>query len=244
MSWKPSVPMDDPVPGVADFVKWDDGEIKELVILNDQPITYTLHWISGQPEPCKGPGCGACQMGIRPSRRYVVWVQTGNDQLLWEMAMLTWRDLATIAEMQGALRGLHLRVKRTGTGRDTRYTLVPIGLVGESELPDEPELSLDLVQPTSGSGNGNSTSDFTNLGAVRADPRGAAAYLKSLCQSLGTTPLGFTAQVAERYGKKWAELGAPGRLHTAIIEAEKALMATDTSTATGGDDWDLEELLG
>jgi len=55
------------------------------------------------------------------------------------MANMTFATLENIAEMVGHLDGLTLRVRRDGSGKNTRYTMVPSTIPLASESPtDQP----------------------------------------------------------------------------------------------------------
>ncbi len=221
MGWKPRSDVD---PGQAvegGWLNWNDGETKELIVINDQPVKHVIHWVQGKGQPCTGPGCGACNLGIRASQRFTVMTLYDGEQSRWEMALLTWRDLAVIAEMQGTLRGLRLRVHRSGTGRNTRYTLIADGIADESELPPDvpPEAWKPDAETTQKSGL--LSGDFTQLHAVAADPQGAAAYAKELAASLDTTAKAVLAELAISRGELWQPSSPTQQLHELILELER-----------------------
>lgn len=242
MAWKPERNVDPGAGEAGAWLNWNDGETKELVVLNDQPIKHIVHWVEGKGQPCTGRDCGACRIGVRASQRYTVHAWCDGEITRWEMALLTWRDLAALAEMSGQLRGLQLRVRRTGTGRQTRYNLIVTDTVPEDELP--PEEAVEPWQPDEPElpAGGLISGDFTRREVVVSDPQGAAAYAKELAASLDTTAKAVLAELAGRDGEAWEGRSPTGQLHALILELERrvaALAPPDVAPVSP----DLEELL-
>jgi len=59
------------------------------------------------------------------------------------MANLTFSGLEDVAEMVGFLKDLRVQVKRSGTGRQTRYSIIPVGT--QTPPPEEPTDFSQLV---------------------------------------------------------------------------------------------------
>ena len=114
-------------PGAGgNFLKWSDGETKELIVLSTEPVVRKIHWTQNHSADCTGATCALCAAGDKPKLRWTVHVEDLNGEHDWDIANQTCSDLETMAEMTGHLVGLVLRVKRTGAGRLTRYTLMPV----------------------------------------------------------------------------------------------------------------------
>lgn len=206
MAWKPEQDVDPAGVGGGDWINFQPGQGQQLVILSDQPAKHSLHWVEGKGQPCLGKECRACELGLRLSYRFTVAVLTGGETARWEMALLTWKDLAVLAERRGQLRGLVVDVIRSGSGRDTRYTLDVQGVVPPDSLQADPGIGPPVYEteeeagqyvppppgkPDEGPGLAHYTSPapgLTDARAVARDPAGAMAYIGELCASLEVAP--------------------------------------------------------
>jgi len=121
------------------WVKWEDGETKNVRILSASPVSLLVHWFNGRTIPCSGPGCSMCTMGDRPKQRWSVQVQYDGDTMTWEMANMTWRTVEAISQELGGIHNLALKVIRNGTGRATRYTIIP--LADQSQVDNTSDLA-------------------------------------------------------------------------------------------------------
>lgn len=108
--------------------------MKTVQILSKEPTRRDVHWVQGQSKDCTGPECTYCKTGSKPAARWSVDVDTDEGQLVWEMSNAVLNVVEDIAELEGALEYLTLRVKRTGSGTSTRYTVIPIR-AREGEAP-------------------------------------------------------------------------------------------------------------
>lgn len=148
-----------------EWLRWESGEKKEVLIQSDKSEKRLVHWTGEMYEDCEGKGCVWCREKVKRVARYAVEALAGDDVWTWEMAGLVWKQLKDVAEEYGGLRGLRLKVKRTGEYLKTRYTLIPLG---QASMPDEEQTLWDR-------------------GAVARDPRGAAVFVKELAASLELT---------------------------------------------------------
>jgi len=64
------------------------------------------------------------------------------------MANLTFAALEDIAQMVGHLYRLWVRVKRTGTGRQTRYTIIPLAQPPEQEVARDAAAQAEYIKTT------------------------------------------------------------------------------------------------
>lgn len=112
----------------TDYLKWTAGETKELTILSEQGETKAQHWQNNRSVPCTGDGCELCTAGVRYSLRWALKVRCNDKETTWEMSNRVFNNVEDLAEMQGTLRGMMLKVMRQGTSRETRYALLPMGI--------------------------------------------------------------------------------------------------------------------
>jgi acyl transferase domain-containing protein len=124
--------------GGGEYLKWKDGESKELVVLSEYPFQRRRHWVNNQSQDCAGEDCQFCKAGVRVNLRWTVQVKVGEEELSWDMSNAVCNQLETVAEALGALQNLRVRVIRKGTGTGTRYTIIPMpgALPGMGEHPD------------------------------------------------------------------------------------------------------------
>jgi len=126
-------------PSKGNFLSWDAGESKDLVILSEQGTVSHTHWVAGESKDCTGEGCPLCAMLTKRSIRWTVDTKCEGEELPWEMSNTTFFGVEDVAEMVGHLKDLRLRVTRHGTGMKTRYSVLP--LTGE-ETPHEKDVTL------------------------------------------------------------------------------------------------------
>lgn len=131
-----------------DWLRWDAGDKKEVLIQSDKPVKKLVHWGGEAYEECERPDCPWCDDEVKRISRYAVEVLTEDEVWTWEMAKMVYNQVKEIAEEYGGLRGLHLKVKRTGEGRKTRYTIIPLGQrdmpAGEITMWDRKAIARDL----------------------------------------------------------------------------------------------------
>lgn len=113
-------------PSSGAFLKFKDGNTFDLTILGDQATQKKTHWVGSRSILCGGEGCVFCKAGDQPSLRWQLDVDGPNGIQVWEVANPTFAVVEDVAESVGFLNGLRLRVKRNGTGTDTRYLVLPL----------------------------------------------------------------------------------------------------------------------
>lgn len=186
------------------WLKWNDGETKDIFVLEDHCHQNVVHWVRGRGIDCHGPGCRLCDLGDRPSVRWATEVMCDGQQYTWEMSNTVHNQLMAAAQVLGGLLGLHLTVTRSGTGLDTQYTLVPI----ERD---------ETVEPATPAAGGSTTPQAvhhaaTNNDRLRAqiarDPQGAAAYAKELCATLELEPKEALQDFLNADGRAYANADA------------------------------------
>lgn len=218
MSWTPEVPMDSEG---GDYIKFEAGDIKDLTVLSDQPKYHPMHWINGQPQPHQEDGCTYCDAGQRISKRYTVAVQHNGNIALWEMAYLTWKDLADQAEMMGQLRGLVLKVKRSGSGRSTRYTVMVDSKADADNLPPEPEFEAGI---STDDGDGSDTGvsiDINNLAAAKDTPDQVKEHISNLAGALDCEPKDIIGELVQDHGGQFTAMDSAHQLAAVLTRLEK-----------------------
>ncbi|GAI91364.1 unnamed protein product, partial [marine sediment metagenome] len=121
-------------PSKGNFLSWDAGEAKDLVILSEKGTVSYTHWVGGEAKECVYDGCPLCDEGHRRTPRWTVLVKCENEEQAWEMSNTTFFGVEDSAEMVGGLKDLRLRVTRYGSGLKTRYSVLPI--TGEEKAPE------------------------------------------------------------------------------------------------------------
>ncbi len=122
-------------PSKGNFLSWDAGESKDLVILSEKGTESQTHWIDNEAKECKGEGCALCAEGVKKSLRWTILTKCEGEELPWEMSNRCFFAVEDVAEMIGHLPGLRLRVTRHGSGLKTRYSVLPI--TGEEKAPEK-----------------------------------------------------------------------------------------------------------
>ncbi len=151
--------------GLDDWLRWEAGEKKEVLIQSDEPVKKLVHWDGEMYVECEKPDCPWCDDRVKRWTRYAVEALAEDDVWTWEMAKMVYGQVKDIAEEYGGLRGLHLKVKRTGEGRKTRYTIIPLGV------------ATTIVEDKT----------MWDPGAIARDPEGAIAFVQELAASLKMT---------------------------------------------------------
>ena len=122
----------------GNWCRWDSDETKTLTIKSKSANQRRVHWIGGNSSDCTGPQCSFCLAGDKAKVRWCIDVDSASGPQIWEMANLTFASLEEIAEMMGFLQNLTVRVKRSGIGKNTRYTIVPAATQTKpAAAPDE-----------------------------------------------------------------------------------------------------------
>lgn len=118
------------------FIKVPEGEsvsIVPLVNLDDLVSIDQHEFWDINPAllfPCIGSGCPACAAGNKPKYKAFLPVLANGDSTtpkLYAFGISVERQLETIAEEVGEIQGLVIKVRRTGSGFNTRYSVVPTG---------------------------------------------------------------------------------------------------------------------
>lgn len=110
------------------------GEVVDVVVLVESEEIIAVEqcaiWLEDGNSPVwvyTGPEDPSHDLGVdRAYRAYLPLLVDGEVQV-WGMSKTVHRTILDIADASGELKGLELRVKRTGSGLATRYSVVPKG---------------------------------------------------------------------------------------------------------------------
>lgn len=132
----------------GDFIKWTDGQARDVQIMSASATSTLGHWVSGKRVQCTGQSCANCMAGDRASERWSLDVLCEGKTLTWEMANATFALLEDIAEMVGHLYRLWVKVKRSGTGINTRYTIIPLAQPPEEDRAKDAGAQAEYIKKT------------------------------------------------------------------------------------------------
>lgn len=114
-----------------------------LVILSDQPVWYTGHYVGGRMAPCSGSGCDYCATGIGAQVRYCISVaETSARRVgLIEFGRQNGLLLRDWMNRQGCLRGMVIEVSKHSRNVQSRTEIRYIDMPCEPwylgvEVPD------------------------------------------------------------------------------------------------------------
>lgn len=151
------------------YVSFPADQVVELVILQDleDMVSFDQHtiWLDagGSPSfPCISQidDCPGCELDDKPKMKSILLVAVRNEEKelvvkYWAFGISVSRELVNIEDMAGSLKGKVIRVKRTGTGFKTKYTLMhtnktPTNLPADEDLPDvmeqiKPDNKADII---------------------------------------------------------------------------------------------------
>lgn len=78
--------------------------------------------------PCVGRGCPACALGNTPRFKAFLPIQTKEGQSkIYAFGIKVYRQLEEIESELGTIQGKVLKVRRSGQGRNTSYTIIATG---------------------------------------------------------------------------------------------------------------------
>lgn len=143
----------------AKFMKLQPGDNRVRVV--GKPVMVDIHWEKGldgstKKVVCPGAGCPVCKAGHTPQSRYQVLVidKADNEVKVLEGGPRVFgaiRDYAMDPDY-GDPRNYDLKIKKEGTGRETKYTVmaspkqVPL-TAQETEMVNGATSLLDLNKP-------------------------------------------------------------------------------------------------
>lgn len=122
--------------GGASFVKIDADSSVDLIILADTSdmLSFNQHafWRDEGNSPifpCIGKGCPGCAQGDKAKFKAVLpvlYVGGEKEPVIWTFGITVARMLQDTEDALGSLAGQSIRVKRTGSGLKTRYSVTSL----------------------------------------------------------------------------------------------------------------------
>lgn len=114
------------------WLKIETNQILDVVSLVDVDEIITIEqcaiWLDEGNSPVwtyTGPGDPSHDLGVDRKYRAFLPVKADGEVKVWSMGKTAHVQLLDIADASGHLKGMELRLKRTGTGLGTRYSVVP-----------------------------------------------------------------------------------------------------------------------
>lgn len=161
----------------ANILKLKPGEeVKGLFRGNS--FKFYQHWIQGQKQPSlcgktDGNFCHYCDQGMKVTTRFKVnFLLNENGKIkpmIFEQGMGTLRDLAALNEMT-PLDKSYVKIKRIGSGKDTRYPIIVIQQVEPGVLKKLEGIKLFDLKPKDTTTKQNGNSPSTAESAISALP--------------------------------------------------------------------------
>jgi hypothetical protein len=96
-----------------------------------------------------GPDDPSHDLGVDRRYRAYLPVLVDGEVKVWSMGKMAHVQLLDIADASGELKGLEIRIKRTGSGLTTRYSVVPKGKRHDVSRIEEPDVIAMLGPITS-----------------------------------------------------------------------------------------------
>ena len=120
-----------PIPtmkGYTMFLKFPEGETKTVTITSPDPQGERYHWLDGRSVPCSGDACVPCDNGEASKIRYTFAVTCFAKPYQWETNLRIYSQLSEIRDYLAHpdFSGISVTVKRTGTGTNSVYTILPV----------------------------------------------------------------------------------------------------------------------
>ena len=127
--------------GGGDYVKLVTGNPVTIHLLSREPKKSIVHWVNRKKETCLGNVCELCKDGNKAKVRWLSEVWDRKDQKLkkFEFGNMIAAQLKSIAELmaesQQTVHDVDIRIKTTGSGLETEYSVLHVPKSGE--IPQE-----------------------------------------------------------------------------------------------------------
>ena len=125
------------IEGGSDYIKLTAGGIVTFHILSQTPEKSVIHWKDRKKSVCLGKACEFCLDGDRPKQRWTCSVWDRKDQKVkkFEFGSMIASQLKSIAELlaesQQTIQNVDIRIKTTGSGLETEYSVLHIPSNGQ-----------------------------------------------------------------------------------------------------------------
>lgn len=120
------------IEGGSDYVKLVAGSVVTFHILSQTPDKKVIHWVDKKKVVCEGKGCEKCLNGDKPKQRWTCDVWDRKDQKVkkLEFGSMIASQFKAIAEMlaesQQTIHDIDIRIKTTGSGLETDYSVLNV----------------------------------------------------------------------------------------------------------------------
>lgn len=135
------------VNGESKWLKIKTNEVVDVIPLIDAEDIIACEqcaiWLEDGNSPIwvyTGPEDPSHDLGIDRDYKAYMPVLVDGTPKIWGMSKTVHRTILDVADAGGDLKGMVLRVKRTGTGLATRYSIVPRGM--RADVSKEPEVDV------------------------------------------------------------------------------------------------------
>lgn len=131
------------IEGGSDYIKLTAGSVVTFHILSHTPEKKIIHWVDKKKAVCSGKDCEMCLNGDKPKQRWTcdVWDRKDLKVKKLEFGSMIAGQLKAIAEMlaesQQDIHQVDVRIKTTGSGLETDYSVLHVPMNGE--IPSEVE---------------------------------------------------------------------------------------------------------
>ena len=123
------------VAGWSDFHWWKvpAGRILQLIIVSEQPLGYSGHFVKGRMQPCQGEDCQVCHEGIGAQLRYLFAAvePTTRRVGIWDTSRAVAQELRDRSIARGSLRGMWLTLSHHSHSKQSRTEIEAV----ETGLP-------------------------------------------------------------------------------------------------------------
>lgn len=132
-----------------------NSAVDAIVLVEAEDILATEQcaiWLDAGNSPVwvyTGPDDPSHELGVERRYRAYLPVMVDGDVKVWSMGKQAHIQLLEIADASGELKGLEVRIKRTGSGLTTRYNVVPKGKRHDVSRIEEPDVIAMLGPITS-----------------------------------------------------------------------------------------------
>ena len=126
------------------YLKIDNAPV-DIHILSKTPVVSLQHGWGEDKLTCAGEDCNACSEGETPKQRFFVnvWDRKDKKVKIYEFGGAVARQIRAIAEMleegQQTIHDVDLRIKKDGSDKQTKYTVMNRPLSGEI-IPEDVKL--------------------------------------------------------------------------------------------------------
>lgn len=124
------------IDGGSDYVKLTAGSVVTIHILSQSPDKAVIHWADRKKSMCSGAGCEMCAKGDKAKQRWTcdVWDRKDLKVKKFEFGSMIASQLKSIAEMlaetQQDIHQVDIRIKTSGSGLETDYSVLHVNMVG------------------------------------------------------------------------------------------------------------------